>query len=119
MRAYSYCRSGTILTVCTPNLISQSHIVHSRYKILRKYFHPDCGIPEKTGYVFGNPVPDSLFGGEVSVSCASCYQGPPDKTELKCQANGLWEDVTGCTQIGMITTDNHVVLFTYKPINDR
>ena len=66
-------------------------------------FPSDCGpIPGKTGYLFGEPDPDTKYGSVVSVSCDNCYQGPPTKTELKCQANGDWESAAGCSQIGTI-----------------
>ena len=66
-------------------------------------FPSDCGaLAEKTGYLFGDPDPDTKYGSVVSVSCDKCYQGPPTKTELTCQANGDWENAAGCTQIGII-----------------
>ena len=71
------------------------------YELYEHIFSSDCGTPSKTGYEFDDPVPDSLFGSEVSVSCAECYEGPPDETSLSCQANGHWESASGCNKIGM------------------
>ena len=70
-------------------------------KMCNCIFPPDCGTPSKIGYEFGVPVPDTLFGSEVPVSCAECYEGPPDETSLSCQANGHWESASGCNKIGM------------------
>ena len=60
----------------------------------------DCGTPVKEGYLFSTPNPKTLYGSTVNVSCADCYGEGPDKSQLTCEADGNWTDISGCNKKG-------------------
>ena len=65
-------------------------------------YNSDCSNPVKVGYNLGSPSA-TTYGGRVDVnSCDTGYTGSPSVTELTCQDNGNWSDVTGCTIVGKL-----------------
>ena len=63
------------------------------------YVFLDCGSPKQTGYEFDTPEPNTKYCATVKVTCAVGYKTSPEKTSLRCQANGKWEKARGCTKI--------------------
>ena len=72
-----------------------------QHKYISLSLFKDCGTPSQTGYTFDTPQPDTKYCATVNVGCANGYETVPDKTTLKCQADGTWEKATGCFKKGM------------------
>ena len=62
-------------------------------------FISDCNAPVSTGYSY--TYTETTYEATASVTCATGYEGTATPVNVKCQATGQWESVSGCDIKGM------------------